>query len=61
MLKVIFKTGTQHSLKNTQVKMFCELQQKVEQSKHTFKKWITSPHSTTFASFVAAQEIVRRG
>lgn len=38
-----------------------ELQRKAEQSKHTFKKWITSPKSTTAASFVAAQEIVRRG
>lgn len=38
-----------------------ELQRKAEQSKHTFKKWITSPQSTTAASFVAAQEIVRRG
>lgn len=36
-----------------------ELQRKAEQSKHTFKKWITSPQSA--ASFVAAQEIVRRG
>ena len=38
-----------------------ELVRKAEQSKHTFKKWIKSPNSTTAASFVAAQEIVRRG
>ena len=37
-----------------------ELKRKVEQAKHTFKKWITLPQSTTFASFVAAQEIERR-
>ena len=37
-----------------------ELERKVEQSKHTFKKWITSSQSTTVVSFVAVQEIVMR-
>lgn len=38
-----------------------ELLRKAEQSKSTFSKWIKSPNSTTAASFVAAQEIARRG
>ena len=40
---------------------FLELLRKAEQSKYTFKKWTKSVNSTTAASFVAAQEIVRRG
>uniref|UniRef100_A0A674PAJ3 General transcription factor II-I repeat domain-containing protein 2A-like n=2 Tax=Takifugu rubripes TaxID=31033 RepID=A0A674PAJ3_TAKRU len=33
----------------------------VEERKLSFKKWISSPQSTTAASFLAAQEIVKRG
>ncbi|XP_015684326.1 general transcription factor II-I repeat domain-containing protein 2B-like [Protobothrops mucrosquamatus] len=34
---------------------------KVDLSKSHFKKWVTSANSTTYTSFVAAQEIVRHG
>ncbi|XP_072893486.1 general transcription factor II-I repeat domain-containing protein 2-like [Hemitrygon akajei] len=38
-----------------------ELMRKVDLSKNHFKKWMKSGKSTTYASFVAAQEIVRHG
>ncbi|OCU00129.1 hypothetical protein XELAEV_18005914mg [Xenopus laevis] len=47
--------------KDEQKRAISELLRRVEQRKHTFKKWINSPNSTTAASFVATHEIVRRG
>ena len=38
-----------------------ELMRKADLSKNHFKKWMKSANSSTYASFVAAQEIVRRG
>ena len=38
-----------------------ELKHKADQSKNTFTKWMKSPSSTTTASYVATQEIVKRG
>ena len=34
---------------------------KADLTKNQFKKWLKSANSTTYASFVAAQEIVRHG
>ena len=34
---------------------------KADLTKNQFKKWLKSANSTTYASFVAAQEIVRQG
>ena len=42
-------------------KAVSELMWKVGLSKNHFKKWMKSANSTTYASFVAAQEIVRHG
>lgn len=42
-------------------KAVSELMRKADQSKNHFKKWMKSANSTTYASFVAAQEIVRHG
>lgn len=41
-------------------KAVAELMRKVD-SKNNFKKWVKSANSTTYASFVAAQEIVKHG
>ena len=38
-----------------------ELKRKADLTKNQFKKWMKSTNSTTHASFVAAQEIVKRG
>lgn len=42
-------------------KAVSELMRKVDLSKNHFKKWMKSANSSTYASFVAAQEIVRHG
>ncbi|XP_059835935.1 general transcription factor II-I repeat domain-containing protein 2A-like [Hypanus sabinus] len=42
-------------------KAVSELMRKVDLSKNYFKKWMKSGKSTTYASFVSAQEIVRHG
>ncbi|XP_059843836.1 SCAN domain-containing protein 3-like [Hypanus sabinus] len=42
-------------------KAVSELMCKVDLSKNHFKKWMKSGKSTTYASYVAAQEIVRHG
>ncbi|XP_069460653.1 general transcription factor II-I repeat domain-containing protein 2-like [Ambystoma mexicanum] len=42
-------------------KAVAELMRKVDRSKNNFKKWVKSANSTTYASFVAAQEIVKHG
>lgn len=42
-------------------KAISELLRKVDLSKNHFKKWMRSASSTTYASFVAAQEIVKHG
>ena len=38
-----------------------ELMRKADLTKNQFKKWLKSANSTTYASFVAAQKIVRHG
>ena len=40
-------------------KAVLELMRNADRSKHQFNKWIKSANSTTYASFVAAQEIVK--
>ncbi|XP_077778793.1 uncharacterized protein LOC144326214 isoform X1 [Podarcis muralis] len=40
-------------------KAIAELMRKVDRSKNNFKNWVKSANSTTYASFVAAQEIVK--
>uniref|UniRef100_A0A8C9ZDY1 SPIN-DOC-like zinc-finger domain-containing protein n=1 Tax=Sander lucioperca TaxID=283035 RepID=A0A8C9ZDY1_SANLU len=42
-------------------KAVSELMRKVDLSKNHFKKWMKSANTSTYASFVAAQEIVRHG
>ena len=42
-------------------KAVSELMRKADLSKNHFKKWMKSANSSTYASFVAAQEIVRHG
>ena len=42
-------------------KAVLELMRNADQSKQQFSKWIKSANSTTYASFVAAQEIVKHG
>ncbi|XP_076805287.1 general transcription factor II-I repeat domain-containing protein 2B-like [Clavelina lepadiformis] len=42
-------------------KAVLELMRNVDRSKHQFNKWIKSANATTYASFVAAQEIVKHG
>lgn len=42
-------------------KAVSELMRKADLTKNHFKKWVKSANSTTYASFVAAQEIVRHG
>ena len=42
-------------------KAVLELMRNVDRSKHQFNKWIKSANLTTYASFVAAQEIVEHG
>lgn len=44
-----------------QKRAISELLRKAEESKLSFKKWITSLQSTSTASFVAALEIIKRG
>uniref|UniRef100_A0A3Q4BG49 Nectin cell adhesion molecule 3 n=1 Tax=Mola mola TaxID=94237 RepID=A0A3Q4BG49_MOLML len=59
--------STQPLLKNIRMEMrgekntVSELMRKVELSQNNFKKWMRSTNSTTYASFVAAREIVRPG
>lgn len=42
-------------------RVISELMRKADQSKNYFMKWMKSTNSTTYASFLAAQEIVRHG
>ena len=50
-----------YSTEDERKRAISELLRKAEERKLSFKKWISSPQSTSTASFVAALEIVKRG
>ena len=51
----------QYSNGDARKKAVLELMRNADRSKQQFSKWIKSANSTTYASFVAAQEIVKHG
>lgn len=55
------KFAADHPVGSERKSAIAVLLEKLEDCKHRFKKWIAPPNSTTAASFVAAQEIIKRG
>lgn len=55
------KFAADHAIWSKRKSAIAELLGRLEEHKYRFKKLIASPNSTTAASFVATQEIIKRG